>query len=130
MEKKQYKSDNYNRLKRSKLPSINFYSPYFDNILWQCSSEPMNLWLFMMAVYNYIHFGQDPEDSNIDFYHTKDFHIMFDKVMHNINMTADWFFKKKREEERRNKLTISKDDIDSVFRTEGNFVGIIDDKQK
>lgn len=128
MEKKKYVSNNYNRLKGSKLPSINFYSPYFDNILWHYSSEPNNLWLFMMAVYNYIHFGQDPEDMEIAFFHTRDFHIMFDKVMHNINMTADWFFKKKKEEEKRNKLNISKDDIDSVFRTEGNYVGIIDDK--
>lgn len=120
MEKKKYVSDNYQRLKGCKLPSINFYSPFFDKILWQYSSEPKNLWLFMMAVYNYIHCGQDPEDMEIEFFHTRDFHIMFDKVMHNINMTADWFFKKKREEQKAKRIT--EQDIKEIYK-EGNFIG-------
>lgn len=128
MEKKQYKSDNYNRLKSSKLPSINFYSKYLDDIIWKFGCDYSKIGLFVTAVYGYIHYGIDPEDNELDFYHTKDFHLMFDKVMHNINMTADWFFKKKREEQKQKKLTISKDDIDSIFRIEGNFIGKIDDK--
>ena len=104
MKKKEYKSDNYNRLRNSKLPSINFYSKYFDEAIWKFDGDAEKMGLFVMAVYVYIHCNADPEEFKDEFYHTREFHIMFDKIMHNINMTADWWFDRQRQEKQYTKI--------------------------
>lgn len=122
-------NNSYFRLKGSKLPLQTISLKDLINVDLHFLN-PFGLSMFIYAVYNYIEYGEDPEAEDDDFYHTKEFHIAFHQVMTRINKYADWWFKKKNKEQQSEKLNISKDDIDSVFRTEGNYVGIIGDKRK
>lgn len=114
----EYRNKPYSRLANSKLPCINLYSQYFERMVKDFESEELGY--FMKCLYKYIN-----EGAIYDF-KSQRLKNLWDDLLNKINEKADWWFNKK--EEKHNKLTISKDDIDSVFRTEGNYVGIIDEK--
>lgn len=112
----------YKRLCNSKLPIVNFHQICMERVV--NDLEYKEIGFLITVLYEFIYEGK------IYIFNTKRMESIWDNLLTKINKSAEWWFKKKDEEQQSKKLNISKDDINSVFKTEGNYIGKIDNKQE
>lgn len=118
----QEKKQPYMRLRKSKLPFPNLYSSHFRMLVKTC--EDAEIGKFMKALYGFIY------DGDVIWWYDEKLQNIWEDTLNKMNEKADWWFNKKEENQQSKKLNITKNDIDSVFRREGNYIGVIDDKQE